>query len=91
MLVGNAKLAFLPRELDAVRVDAARQRASRGDLPVDVSGTDRKSDPAAVSADPFADLAALAASIPGVQLIPGGDGSPNGATPQDVGPLQKIP
>ena len=78
VLVGNAKLAFLPRELDAVRVDAARQRASRGDLPIDVSGTDRKSDPAAVSADPFADLAALAASIPGVQLIPGGDGSPNG-------------
>jgi Carboxypeptidase regulatory-like domain len=78
VLVGNVKLAFLPRELDAVRVDATRQRVSRTALPLDVSGTDRKADASAVSADPFADLAALAASIPGVQLIPGGDGTPNG-------------
>ncbi len=78
VIVGNVKLALSPRELDAVRVEAARQRVSRADLPVDVSGTNRAADPAAASADPFADLAALAASMPGVQFIPGGDGSPNG-------------
>src|SRR5262249_31125887 len=55
-----------------------RLRISRNDLPVDVSGTDRKTDASAVSADPFADLAALAASVPGVQFIPGADGNPNG-------------
>ena len=43
-----------------------------------MSGTSRTADLSAASADPFADLAALAASMPGVQFIPGGDGSPNG-------------
>lgn len=78
VIVGNAKLALAPRELDAVRVEASRSRVARSDLSLDISGSDRKPDAAAVSADPFADLAALAASMPGVQFIPGGDGTPNG-------------
>ena len=33
VIVGNVRLALTPRELDAVRVEAARQRVSRADLP----------------------------------------------------------
>jgi len=77
ILVGNARLVVVPQQLDAVKVDAARQRIARGEMPSDIGGSERATNSAALAADPLADLAALAASIPGVQLIPSSDG-PNG-------------
>lgn len=74
IIVGNARLAVAAQQLDVMRVDATRQRVSRTELPLDVSGSDRATNNSANGADPFADLAALAASLPGVQLIPSADG-----------------
>jgi hypothetical protein len=77
ILVGNARLAVIAQQLDVMKIDATRQRVARGDAPIDVGGSERSPTSGALSADPFADLAALAASMPGVQLIPSNDG-PNG-------------
>jgi hypothetical protein len=77
ILVGNARLSVVAQALDAVKIDAARQRIARTDAPAEVGGSERPTNSAAQVADPVADLAALAASLPGVQLIPSADG-PNG-------------
>jgi hypothetical protein len=77
ILVADAKLQRSAERLDAVQVKADRQRVGRTDAP-DISGSERAASAAAVSADQLGDLAALAASLPGVQLIPGADGGPNG-------------
>ena len=78
ILIANAKLTVVVQKLDAVKVDATRQRVSRSDAPPDISGSERSVNASTVSADQLGDLAALAASLPGVQLIPGADGTPNG-------------
>jgi hypothetical protein len=79
ILVADAKLQTSAAQLDAVQVNAQRQRVNRNDdLRADISGTERAVNPMNVSPDLMGDLAALAASMPGVQLIPGSDGSPNG-------------
>jgi len=77
VLVADAKLQRVAERLDAVEVKGDRQRVGRTDVP-DISGSERSASAAAVSADQLGDLAALAASLPGVQLIPGADGGPNG-------------
>ena len=78
ILVADAKLSRSATQLDAVKVQAARDKPVRDDLRPDISGTERAVNASALSADQLGDLAALAASLPGVQLIPGADGSPNG-------------
>ena len=77
VLIGNARLSVVAQQLDVMKIDAARQRIARGDAPPDVGGSERATNSTALAADPLADLAALAASLPGVQLIPNSDG-PNG-------------
>jgi Carboxypeptidase regulatory-like domain len=77
ILIADAKLQRVAERLDAVEVKADRQRVGRNDVP-DISGSERSASAANVSADQLGDLAALAASLPGVQLIPGADGAPNG-------------
>lgn len=78
ILVADAKLSRVAAQLDAVNVRAERQKVNRNDLGNDISGSERTINSAAVSADQLGDLAALAASMPGVQLIPGADGAPSG-------------
>jgi hypothetical protein len=79
ILVADAKLQTSAAQLEAMQVNAQRQRANRNDdLRPDISGSERQINPANVSPDQLGDLAALAASMPGVQLIPGSDGAPNG-------------
>lgn len=79
ILVADAKLQAAATQLDAVQVNAARQRSGRDlDARADISGSERPVNPGNVSADQMGDLAALAASMPGVQLIPGADGASNG-------------
>jgi hypothetical protein len=78
ILVGDAKLSRAAAQLDAVKVQAQRQRPNRNDVSPDISGSERGVNGAAVSADQLGDLAALAASLPGVQLIPSADGGPSG-------------
>jgi hypothetical protein len=79
ILIADAKLQTSAAQLDAVQVNAQRQRVNRNDdLRADISGSERQINPANVSPDLMGDLAALAASMPGVQLIAGADGAPNG-------------
>jgi len=78
ILVADAKLSRVAAQLDAVNVKADRQKVNRNDLATDISGSERGINTSAVSADQLGDLAALAASMPGVQLIPGADGAPSG-------------
>ena len=74
VLLANAKLDRAAVVLDRVTVDAPRDRPARQDvLAPDIGGTERPVEGMAVPADQFGDLIAMAASLPGVQLL--GDGS----------------
>ena len=87
ILVADARLQRVAAQLDAVKVNADRQRVGRNDLP-DISGSERSVVGNPVSADQMGDLAALAASLPGVQLIPSADGSPSGFSVLGLSPDQ---
>jgi hypothetical protein len=78
ILVADARLARVTT-LDEVEVSAQREKVRRGDNPPDVGGTERviESQNAVPAAD-LGDLAAMAATLPGVQLVPGDNGDPNG-------------
>ena len=79
VLLADAKLAKVGTVLDAMKVTADRQRVSRGEVAQDVGGTERTiSNLNALPPDQMTDLAALAATLPGVQLVPGQDGGANG-------------
>ena len=52
-------------------------RDSRNSNPQDISGTERAVNASALAADQQGDLAAMAASLPGVQFLPGADGDPS--------------
>src|SRR6185295_5113579 len=60
------------------RVAAPRDRVARGQNNPDISGTERAVNPSALAANQLGDLAAMAASLPGVLLVPGADGDPSG-------------
>ena len=81
ILLADARLARVSTVLDAMRVTAARDRVSRTEAAApDIGGTEQAltNAAAAVPADQLGDLAAMAASMPGVQLVPGADGAANG-------------
>jgi hypothetical protein len=88
ILVADAKLSRSATTLDAVRVQAARDRAIRNDPATDISGTERVINQAALAAAQLGDLAAMAASIPGVLLVPGADGDPSGFSVLGLSPDQ---
>ena len=77
ILIADAKLAPSGVVLEAVRVQADRARPGRNDASPDVSGTERSVNNAGVDPSQAGNLAAMAASVPGVQLIPGADGNPD--------------
>ncbi|MCC6430079.1 MAG: carboxypeptidase regulatory-like domain-containing protein, partial [Gemmatimonadaceae bacterium] len=76
ILIADARLSAATVTLDAIQV-TERAAASRSDTVSDVSGTEKAvtADPGFLSADQMGDLAAMAASIPGVQLLLGADGA----------------
>ena len=88
ILVADAKLSRSATTLDAVRVQASRDRAGRNDPTTDISGTERVINPSALAAAQLGDLAAMAASIPGVLLVPGADGDPSGFSVLGLSPDQ---
>ena len=77
VLLGDATLAPAAPVLDAVRVAGARERPARNDQQPDVSGTEKMVSPENADPGQAGNLAAMAASVPGVQLIPGADGNPD--------------
>src|SRR5688500_16552100 len=79
ILVADTRLARVGAVLDPVRVSAERQRVGRNDAPApDIGGTERPLSNTAVPANLMGDLAAMAASLPGVQSVPGADGGADG-------------
>jgi len=78
ILIADAKLTTAAQDLDAVVVQGERARVNRNSTTPDVGGTDRPVNTGALSADQLGDLAAMAASLPGVTYIPGVDGDPAG-------------
>jgi len=79
ILVADTRLTRVGTILDPVRVSAERQRVQRNEpAPPDISGTERPLSNSAVPANLMGDLAAMAASLPGVQSVPGQDGGADG-------------
>jgi hypothetical protein len=78
ILVADARLLRAAAQLDAIKVNAARDKPNRDDQRADISGSERQINNGLISADQLGDLAALAASLPGVQLVPSADGGMNG-------------
>ena len=77
VLVADARLAAV--QLDTVTVVApVQQRVSRNSATPDVSGTERAVTASVLPADLQGNIAAMAASLPGVTLIPGLDGAADG-------------
>src|SRR5258705_12600624 len=77
ILVADARLQRAAGQLDTVRVVGQRDRPNRNDATPDISGSERPVDNSAVPADQQGHLAAMAASLPGVTLVPGQDGDPS--------------
>lgn len=88
ILVADAKLSQSATQLDAVRVQGARDRATRNDPATDISGTERVINPSTLAASQLGDIAAMAASLPGVLLVPGADGDPSGFSVLGLSPDQ---
>ncbi|MBY0490283.1 MAG: TonB-dependent receptor [Gemmatimonadaceae bacterium] len=80
VLLADAKLTKVGAVLDAMKVTAERQKVSRGEANQDISGTEKaiQTNNPALPPDQMNDLAAMAATLPGVQLVPGQDGGANG-------------
>ncbi|HEY4953333.1 MAG TPA: TonB-dependent receptor [Gemmatimonadaceae bacterium] len=78
VLVADTRLTRIGTVLDAVQVRAQRDKVPRNAVTPDVGGTEQQLNNAAVPADLLGDLAAMAASLPGVQSVPGQDGGADG-------------
>ena len=77
VLIADARLSVV--QLDTISVSASNaQRVGRNSQTPDVSGTERPIDTAVLPPELQGDIAAMAASLPGVTLIPGLDGEPDG-------------
>jgi hypothetical protein len=90
VLIADARLSRV-EVLDEVRVVGQRERVRRGDVPPDIGGTEHpiQAD-VAVPASDLGDLAAMAATLPGVQLVPGEGGDPNGFSVLGLGADQNM-
>jgi len=79
ILIADAKLSRAMTELEAVRVTPGeRTRANRDDRQPDISGSERNVTAGNVAASDAGNLAAMAASLPGVTLVPGTSGDASG-------------
>lgn len=78
ILVADAALSKTAVSLDAMRVTAGRERPDRNGNQVEVGGRDQSINTNNVPIDVLGDLSAMAATLPGVTLIPGADGGSSG-------------
>jgi hypothetical protein len=79
ILVADTRLTRVGAILDPVKVTAERQKVNRNEPPrPDIGGTETPLTNSAVPANLMGDLAAMAASLPGVQAVAGQDGSADG-------------
>jgi len=78
ILIADATMNTAVTQLDTVQVGTGRKPPPRGVATPDISGTEHNVDVRNVDPAQQGDLAAMAASIPGVTLVPGADGDPSG-------------
>ncbi len=78
ILIADATMSKTAVSLDAVRVTAGRERPDRNGNSLDVGGRDQAVNTNNVPVDILGDLSAMAATLPGVTLIPGADGGASG-------------
>lgn len=78
ILIADASVSKTAVSLEAVRVNAGRERPDRNGNSLDVGGRDQAVNTNNVPIDILGDLSAMAATLPGVTLIPGADGAANG-------------
>src|SRR5262245_46219975 len=77
ILVADAKLTKVDAVLGAMEIRAPRDKVARNDAAApDISGTERPIPTQDIPANLMGDLAATAASLPGVQTVPGEGGDP---------------
>ena len=77
VLVAEARLSVI--QLDTVSVvEAVQQRVNRNQRTPDVGGTEREIPTNILTPEQQGDVAAMAASLPGVLLVPGLDGAADG-------------
>ena len=88
ILIADAKLSRTATSLGEVRIQGDRTRPNRNDPTTDISGTERAVNTSALAAAQQGDLAAMAASLPGVVLVPGADGDPSGFSVLGLDPSQ---
>ena len=87
VLLANARLS--PIQLDSLVIVAQQQqRVNRNQTTPDVGGTERAIPPTLVPTELMGDLAAMAASLPGVVLLPGLDGAADGFSVLGLSPDQ---
>lgn len=78
ILVGDVRLVRTSTTLDPVQITAVRrQRAEKDTASSDIGGTETRPVTEVLSAEQLADLALLAGTIPGVQIV-ANDGAPSG-------------
>ncbi|MFI5227699.1 MAG: carboxypeptidase regulatory-like domain-containing protein [Gemmatimonadales bacterium] len=85
ILIADATVGKAAVVLDAVRVNAGRERPGRDGNQLDVGGRDQVLNNNNVPIDVLGDLSAMAATLPGVTLIPGADGAANGISVLGLG------
>src|SRR5215475_7885612 len=78
ILIADAAISKNAISLDAVRVVAGRERPGRNDQSSDVGAREQTLNTNNVPIDILGDLAAMAATLPGVTLIPDANGGPSG-------------
>ncbi len=78
ILVANAQLSKTAVSLEAMRINAGRGRPGREGDNNDIGAREQTLNSNSVPIDIAGDLAAMAATLPGVTLIPGADGEANG-------------
>lgn len=77
VLVADARMGAI--QIDTVTITApVQQRVGRNSSTQDISGTERSVQASALPPELAGNIAALAASLPGVLLVPGLDGQPDG-------------
>src|SRR6185437_7256139 len=88
ILIADATMNTAVTQLDTVQVGTGRARPTRGVATPDISGTEHNVDVRNVDPAQQGDLAAMAATIPGVTLVPGADGDPSGFSVLGLSPDQ---
>jgi hypothetical protein len=88
VLVADVRLGRTVQQLQAMRVQGRRPTASRGEGATDITGMERGLNVSGADIGAMGDLAALAATLPGVTYIPSTTGGPAGFSIFGLDPSQ---